>query len=622
MKETLKINPKFFCIINKEKPVLAGVVLSYLDHSIGYIPTFEFPFVSCEDFENDNSDNLESEHQPTWARARKLNIKVGNAIRKLGGCEYLILAGLNNKQKSYLKFSANYNIIDIDDLSNVDIFLNGIVPKKGRLLCKESSVIDYLPYALKENLYLSIDNNSDDITYPFTNLPRLVVIEKNNKVSSVIGVLYANLIGANVEMIDSKGLSAYEFKDLIENWRNDEPNSYNNLSAAIYPFIENIEFDSREFVTFFTDGVPYSLILENVVPISHVHLRINPDFFIFNNIYFETFSESYSALVFSPEEFEDEETDEVIKKLEKSNLYVKSLINSEATFYNLDNHVQHHPYSLLHICSHGGEVRGTRVVETIQDREGVIHKLEYDEVFSFGLNPHEDSHIVSTKRYPRKLNGFHWGGKELNSANYPSYVFADVRLKMGIEGEIISSTPIVVPGSSNIKCFDTNYPAMFHFLAASHSPIIFNNTCWSWSDIADSFIGVGARGYIGTLWDIDNRVALKSAEIFYDNIFDSTVLQALNKSKFVTQNSNNKDIYIFWGLHFSSLVKGPSMEFSRKVVLSKLLESISRWSDKLKVTKNTKSSKTILEIIKWIERTMKKDFESELKEYSTKKDEN
>src|SRR5690606_8164672 len=107
-------------------------------------------------------------------------------------------------------------------------------------------------------------------------------------------------------------------------------------------------------------------------------------------------------------------------KLEVENIYVKPLVGSQATYYNLNNHIQHHPYSLLHICSHGGEVIGDRIVENIEDRNGVLHKLEYDEVFTYGLNPYEDAHSVATKRYPRKLNGLKWGGKELNSSEYPS----------------------------------------------------------------------------------------------------------------------------------------------------------------------------------------------------------
>ena len=44
----MKSNPpktatKFFCIINRDEANLAALILSYIDQSEGYIPTFEFP---------------------------------------------------------------------------------------------------------------------------------------------------------------------------------------------------------------------------------------------------------------------------------------------------------------------------------------------------------------------------------------------------------------------------------------------------------------------------------------------------------------------------------------------------------------------------------------------------
>jgi hypothetical protein len=73
-----------------------------------------------------------------------------------------------------------------------------------------------------------------------------------------------------------------------------------------------------------------------------------------------------SSIVFSPLEFEDEETNFVINKLE------------DATSYNIDNHVKEYPYEILHICSHGGEVEGSHLIEQFTDRDGNKHIVEYD----------------------------------------------------------------------------------------------------------------------------------------------------------------------------------------------------------------------------------------------------
>ncbi|WP_298533065.1 hypothetical protein [uncultured Algibacter sp.] len=610
-----KIASKFFCIINRDEATLAALIFSYIDQSEGYIPTFEFPFVSSEDFENELDKEIRDEHQLSRSRARKFNIKVRNAIRRLGGCEYLIIAGLTDKQLSYLTFLNDYNTIYIDDKDNVDVLLNGIVPKEGFLLCKESELIKHLHYALKQNLYLSIDEDAVTVPHSFHNSSGLVVIEQNNKVSSVFGILYGHSIGSDVELVETERLNTYQIKDLIENLKNDKPNAFNNLSAAIFPYIEHIEFNKREFATFFTDGVPYSLILKNILPISHVHLRINPDFFIFNSLYYESYSETYSAVVFSPKAFDNEETEFVIEKLSKNNLLVKPLVDKEATYFNLDNHIQHYPFSLLHLCSHGGEVEGTRIIEKFIDSGGDEHTVEYDEVFSFGLNPIEDSNPAATKRLPRKFDGLTWGSKEFTEASFPNYVFSDMFQSLGETKNQESSRIVNVTGSCHIKCVDSIYQAMFHYLAAMHSPIIFNNTCWSWSDVADSFIGVGARGYIGTLWNIDNAIATQAAEVFYNNIFENTVLLSLHKALEISKNTRDENIYIFWGLHFTSIVPGVSEEASRLVVFSKIMDSLEMWKTKLEKTIIPEHKKTITEIIDWLSRVLARNFKKEVMKY-------
>ena len=81
----------------------------------------------------------------------------------------------------------------------------------------------------------------------------------------------------------------------------------------------------------------------------------------------------------------------------EANILVATLVGENATHFNLDNHIQYYPYTLLHLCSHGGEVEGTRITEKFVDRNGDEHVVEYDEVFSFGINPFQDSHRIENK---------------------------------------------------------------------------------------------------------------------------------------------------------------------------------------------------------------------------------
>ncbi len=605
-----KINNKFFCIVSQDKPTMAAIISSYICGPSFYTPTFQFPQVTAPEI-NSINDNTDPEHQWSRVLARKTNVKLGNSIRRIGGCEYLVVAGLSTDQLSYLTFPNDYNTIYIDSIEEIDIFLIHIADKHEILSCPESKLIEYLPLAINDSLILKIDENAHPSQIPHKNESGVVIIEETSTTSGVIAVNYAMSIGARVEQIEKIELNRYEIRSLIEDWKNGVPNAGNDLSAVIYPTIEHISFHKYDFATFFTHGVPFSLIIKNIIPVSHVHLHINPDFFIFNSIFFESHSEPYSAIVFSPKEFNDEETEYVIKCLEENEMHVKQLTGNLATVFNLDNHIQHYPYSVFHICSHGGEIEGHRITEELLDRDNRKHIIEYHEVITLGINPYEDSHPLSIKRFIKSFDGLKWRSKPLKES-VPQYVFADILEGIGNGKELERTKISSINGSCNIKCHDHNYQAMFNYLAASHSPLVFNNTCWSWSDICDSFLGVGARGYIGTLWAVNNLVAKNSAELFYSNLFEGTILDAFYKCLSASNGTENENIYLYWGLHFSTAAKGISIPISRKIVLSKIMESIEIWRNKLAKTVNEKHMKTIKGIIEWMERTLVSDFKKEL----------
>jgi tetratricopeptide (TPR) repeat protein len=52
----------------------------------------------------------------------------------------------------------------------------------------------------------------------------------------------------------------------------------------------------------------------------------------------------------------------------------------------------------------------------------------------------------------------------------------------------------------------------------SHRPIVFNNSCQSWTGVGRQFVRVGARGYIGTLWSIPSDLAADFARIVVDRL--------------------------------------------------------------------------------------------------------
>lgn len=173
----------------------------------------------------------------------------------------------------------------------------------------------------------------------------------------------------------------------------------------------------------------------------------------------------------------------------------------------------------------------------------------------------------------------------------------------------------VIQDSCAIKCSDSIYQAMFTVMSISHCPIIFNNTCWSWSDFADSFLSVGVRCYIGTLWDINNNVAKQTAELFYNNLLGENIPIALQSALVHTLGKRDENIYILWGLPFSTLQPASSINESKKSVTIEILDSLGHWQDSLSEVKKNSTKKSMEALIEWGSNEISTNFREETIEF-------
>ncbi len=301
----------------------------------------------------------------------------------------------------------------------------------------------------------------------------------------------------------------------------------------------------------------------------------------------------------------------MIRTLAENNYYVKQLLGKEATVYNIDNHVKEFPFNLLHICCHGGEVSGYSVVENFTDTAGVSHTIEYDEVVSFAPSHEEPLVGVTYKQIFRKFNGYRWLSKELKAQNYPHYVFSDMMNEINKKVKKDRKRKDKISGSSAIVCHDFSYQGIFGLFSNTPAPIIFNNSCWSWGDISHSFISAGARSYIGTLWNVNNYIAKKTAESLYEQIFDKPILDSLQTALSNTQGTEDEHIYILWGLHFTSIYKSDSIESSKKSAAKSLLNSLWYWQEKVLKTEDKFAQRSIYRTIRWIRNQLRRYFEDE-----------
>jgi hypothetical protein len=608
--EAPRINNRVACVVDRESVVLAAVISSYLFKPGSYLPLFLFPQVEVSKADD---PTLMSQGYVANLFGDQAGVFIHNALARIEGCEYVILAGLTEHQKSFIVLPEGLKPIEIIKTSDIHASLLPFgLPRNGDLRCRASDVLSGLYIAQKREKRLVIDADAKTLPEVVGLEKGIVVVEDVADVSPIIAINYANSVGASVLIVDA--LDKNEGRNIqrwIQYWKeNDDRAQFNKLEDSVRRRISSVSFNQFDYATFFTEGLPYSLVLENVIPCSHVHISIKPDLFVFNSIQFKNGETFNAAVVFSPVLFQDEETSWLCDFLSSNKYYLRALVGGDATLASLDFHAQHFPYDLLHICSHGGEVEGYEMSETFMDSDGTMHVVEFEEVVGFAPVPDkQDVVAVHRKVFPRKLDGFPWMSAELDNQNIPRHVYHEMWKSM-LESKGRRKPKDRISMSCAIACADSIHQGEFNILASHSSPLVFNNTCWSWHEVAAFFLACGARGYVGTLWAIDNQAAVVAARTFYENLLYGSVLNAFHRAVKAIDGTDSKDIYVYWGLHFTVLSHGQSMERNKDKVFKELMRSAEAWTRKVESTKSSEVRVNSVKILESILRELLVSFGS------------
>jgi hypothetical protein len=348
---------------------------------------------------------------------------------------------------------------------------------------------------------------------------------------------------------------------------------------------------SDDQITFFTEGLPYGFAMPSEVVSCHVERRWAAQL-IFDNILAETeqaHSSMGACVIFSPEDFPIAGTPSGVERaclaqsLSKRGFIVKALWDENASVENLDNYAEHFPYDILHVCSHGMTVPAIYIKRSFRDRTGAKHIMEYHEVQSAHHTDEIDDNgepmfMLVRRNFPYRLDGLEWATDELSHA-LPKYVFEDVSILLTNQkvddDEIVTRvrTSYRPPSSASIVCSDGINQCTFQSLAAMGTPLIFNNSCTSWLEVGRTCLACGARGYVGTLWDVQNTTAVEAARAFYTNAVErnqtyATAVMEINRE---IRSERDRGIYAYWGLHFAKM---PSPGVSRAVIRKRLRDRI------------------------------------------------
>jgi hypothetical protein len=428
-------------------------------------------------------------------------------------------------------------------------------------------------------------------------------MESLDEVAEVVILNYAASIDVDILLVDT-----VDRDDILPIARQLQEWSENRASQAlretrrkITSRIKGIDFTQYEFATFFTTGLPYGLILDDVIPFTHMVNGPFTGICIANIISEEHQREPIgNALLFSIDQFAEDETEELQRQLDANNFLHTSLVGKKATNTNLSFFAAHLPYDVLHICSHGGETDGYFVKQPFADRDGNEHILEYFEVVSFGASPvGPDKVHVERKLIFTTLDGIPWADRPLKL--YPRYVGDDMMHAMKDHDDRLRRRPTNVPiaMSAHIKCYESFSQGAFDSLASHSHPIVFNNSCSSSHELGVLFLAAGARSYISTLWNVGTTTAKDAALKFYGSLFTSAkVLDAFFAMLKSIKHPKYRNIYILWGLHFSSLLHPATKDDSN--IITELFGGFDVWMRRFTNTEDEEIKTASFPIVQFI----------------------
>lgn len=494
---------------------LTEQVVSHFRRGNQYLPIFDVLYGTVPDID-------------TIANGEFINecIRINNCIKFLKSSIVLLIdcqKGVNNLFNDY------FSPLEVIEISKYDI--------------KQLSTISGFkekPFDLR--LYNSRRNGKN-----------IIIVENNeNDISKVIAqnlAIYTNAILIKISKVTRDTVD--KIKDMFYEWMNSTKSEVGQkLKEDILNFITNKidinQLQKKERITFITRGIPYGFYPFDC-PTTHIWIHRSVGLQIIRGIIRNTNKnfQSVIAYICDPSNQENTESNE-LGKLFSDNCYnVKMSIKKGATVRNVNLSTTYLPLDFIYYSTHCGNVGGKRILDKFKTLDGKTHSICYDEVLSLSAEPNTDMfHIVQYMKFV-SIDDVNWSdneGKEKINVRQLVNRYSKCEHDSKKEIDKIERKEIcdidIVKGSSVLKMHDSNYLIAFHQVGGHRLPIVFNNACSTWHELAVRFAIGGSSAYIGTSIDINNLLAIDIVLKFTKHILSG---MSLGKSLYESQKDYIKD---------------------------------------------------------------------------------
>lgn len=411
----------------------------------------------------------------------------------------------------------------------------------------------------------------------------LVICEAREPLSEVIAANYAYALSAGLHIFDET--DEVEGKTLLEAFYSIDAPGVNaaaeraRVSARMRELVGTVDLPANGSLTFIVRQLPIGVAFPEL---PGTHLFTYPDLgrAVVNGFAAEqpgTRGTNVAVLV-NPQKVTAPEIEAAAKLLPERKIFVRGYEGGGANVRAVSEMVDLFPYDLLLFATHCGDASGYRWTYEYRDSEDIDRKLVVD--VAIGVGHTDDEDILRVMQYYRfhSLDGVDWNDPVAKADLYVGSAIRDwsERVRDKAFEPVHKESLDRVLGSAVLAMADNNYLPMPRALACEGSPIIFNNACVSWHELAGRFMFANARAYIGTLYPVNDIEAEAVAVALLGKHFGKMLPHALwSAQNCVYGEGSDRRPYVVSGVYPQRL--RATREDVPRHIISKLWNGLRYW---------------------------------------------
>lgn len=468
----------------------------------------------------------------------------------------VILSGLSTSQESAMANQLPKTAVRRCAADEVEGFASKSLLSNRRLRWGKKNIGSGLLRALYEGRLIEFYDDGPTIPTIAGYSRHHVVCEAGDPMSEVIAANYAFSLGAGITIIPKvdKQCAQQLLEDL---YMSENGETRHLLQEKLREKCGEIQATERVSLTFFTEELPFGIGFPTQ-PSTHIFNYPDCGVSVANGFAAEQKGSRgvNVAVLVDPEKTTAPEMDAATKILPKRSVFVRGYRGRGADVRNVTDMADHFPYGLLLFATHCGDSSGWRWTYEYEDSEGIDRNLVVD--VAVGVGRSDDPDIFQVMQFIRfhSLDGVDWNDPVAKEDLYVGTAINDyAERKANDDFEPVSKEPLDrVRLSAAMAMFDSNFIPIPVDLAGGGTPIIINNACVSWHQLAARFTFGNARAYIGTLYPVLPFEAESVVTQLLDKYWGKLLPEALLLAQVGTYGkSDQRRPYVMTGVYTQKL---------------------------------------------------------------------